>query len=58
MAVERNEQRFPIDDLGAIAIVMTCLALIGLKRETAAVTSVLLTVVGFMFGKYTRKGRR
>lgn len=51
-------QGVAIDDLGAVVIVLACLGLIALGRETATVTSVLLTVVGFMFGKHTRKARR
>lgn len=48
----------PVDDIGGIVVALACLVLIGIGKETATVTSVLLTVVGFMFGKYTRKTRR
>lgn len=51
-------QAIALDDLGAVVIALSCLAIIAFGKETATVTSVLLTVIGFMFGKYTRKARR
>lgn len=51
-------QGIAIDDLGAVVIALACLAIIAFGKETATITSVLLTVVGFMFGKYTRKASR
>lgn len=55
---ELNVRDIPFDDLGGVLIAVTCLILIGLGKETTTVTSVLLTVVGFTFGKYTRKTKR
>ena len=55
---ELNVRDIPFDDLGGILIAISCLILIGLGKETTTVTSVLLTVVGFIFGKYTRKSKR
>lgn len=48
----------PMDDLGGVIIIMFCLALVAFGKETATIQSVLLTVVGFMFGKHTRKQRK
>lgn len=45
----------PYEDIGAFMLAFTCLVLIGFKRDTATVTSVLTTIIGFMFGKYRTK---
>lgn len=50
-----SDGRIEMDDWGGVVIAVCCLVLIGLGKETATVTSVLLTVVGFVFGKHTRK---
>lgn len=47
-----------VDDWGAVAIVLVCLGLTAFGKENATVNAVLFTVIGKMFGKYARKGRR
>ena len=55
---ELNVANLPIDDLGAVIIAIICLLIIAFGKETSTVSNVLLTVVGFIFGKYTRKSKR
>lgn len=58
MVMGNDEPRFQIDDLGAVIIVLACLGLIALGKETAAFIGIVHTVIGFMFGKHTRKTRK
>ena len=58
MGTENNDRPFQIDDLGAVIIVLACLGLIAAGKETAAFIGIVHTVIGFMFGKHTRKGKK
>ena len=54
----KGSNDLPWDEIGGVLIVMSCLGMIAFGRETATVQSVLLTVIGFMFGKHKRKSRK
>lgn len=58
----QGERLVPIDDLGAVVIVLACLVLIAILacmgKETAAFVGIIQTIIGFLFGKHTRKPRR
>jgi MFS-type transporter involved in bile tolerance (Atg22 family) len=58
MGTGKDERRFQIDDLGAVIIVLACLGLIALGKETAAFIGIVHTIIGFLFGKHTRKGKK
>jgi len=45
-------------ELIAVIIVLACLGLIAAGKETAAFIGIVHTVIGFMFGKHTRKGKK
>ena len=58
MGTGNDERRFQIDDLGAVIIVLACLGLIAAGKETAAFIGIVHTIIGFLFGKHTRKGKK
>ena len=58
MGTGNDEKWFQIDDLGAVIIVLACLGLIALGKETAAFIGIVHTIIGFLFGKHTRKGKK
>jgi len=58
MGTGNDERRFQIDDLGAVIIVLACLGLIAAGKESAAFIGIVHTIIGFLFGKHTRKGKK
>lgn len=57
-AGDSNTDKMRIDDIGAMVIVIFCLVLIAVGKDSETVKAVLFTVIGKMFGKYQNKEPR